>query len=129
MKYEHYLVDTDILIDITKGKDGAVNFLGTFDNISISIISAMELMVGAGNTNEIKEIENFLFNYKREFLTERISLKAYELLKIHSKEDGLTIPDALIAATAVVSRLTLATRNVKHFEKIKELKVMEPSYS
>jgi predicted nucleic acid-binding protein len=47
------LVDTDILIDISRNKPRAVDF---FDGLSkekppvfISIISAMELMVGARN--------------------------------------------------------------------------------
>ena len=126
---EYYLVDTDILIDITKGKEEAVNFLEKLDNITISIISAMELAVGARNNDEVKEIENFLIDYAKEFLTAEISTKAYELLKIHSRIDGLTIPDALIAATAIINKLTLTTRNVKHFRKIRGLKLEEPTYS
>jgi predicted nucleic acid-binding protein len=41
---------------------------------------------------------------------------------------GLQAFDSLIAATAIQSGLTLVSRNRKHFQMIKELKLEEPSY-
>jgi tRNA(fMet)-specific endonuclease VapC len=34
------------------------------------------------------------------------------------------VPDAMIAATAQVNRSTVITKNLKHFEKVKNLKVV-----
>lgn len=36
------------------------------------------------------------------------------------------LPDAIIAATALVTGLTLITRNVNDFKDIKDLKVLNP---
>jgi len=36
------------------------------------------------------------------------------------------LPDAIIAATAIVNNLSLITRNTKDFEKIQELEVVDP---
>ncbi len=123
------LVDTDILIDISRNKPRAVDF---FDNLSkenppifISVISAMELMVGARNKKEVGEIENFLAAYQLLPLTARVSYKAYELIKRYAKSHGLEIPDALIAASAISSTLYLATTNKKHFSRIKDLQSIE----
>lgn len=56
-----YLVDTDILIDITKGSAGAIQYLRSLkDPWSISIITAMELIVGGRNKEEAARIDNFL---------------------------------------------------------------------
>ena len=109
------LVDTDVLIDVSRGKPQALDL---FDDMSrekppifISVISAMELMVGARNKKEVQEIEGFLANYRLLALTEDISHKAYELVKTYAKSHGLEIPDALIAASAVSNDLGLATTN------------------
>ena len=42
------------------------------------------------------------------------------------KKHKIKLPDAIIAATAIVHDLTLITRNTKDFSKIKRLKVIDP---
>ncbi|MBI3035263.1 type II toxin-antitoxin system VapC family toxin [Candidatus Woesearchaeota archaeon] len=123
-----YLVDTDILIDVSKGSQRAVEFLDGLENSRISIISAMELIVGARNKKEIGTIEEFLSNYERLLINEEIAIRALELIKQHSLSDGLSIPDAFIAATAINKNLTLTTKNIKHFKVIKDIKLKVPSY-
>mgnify|MGYP001563745406 CR=1 FL=1 len=49
-----YLADTDVLIEISKGNYNAIDFFDTLGEIKISVISAMELLVGARNKKEIK---------------------------------------------------------------------------
>ena len=51
-----------------------------------------------------------------------------ELIKQHSLTDGLSIPDAFIASTAINKNLILITKNIKHFKAIKEIKLNEPDY-
>ena len=121
-----YLVDTDILIEISKGNDKAVEFFKSLDEIKISVISSMELLVGARNKKEINTIEEFLHQYGRLHISEEISVKALELIKYHSLTDGLSIPDAFIAATAISKGLILTTTNIKHFRIIKDIKIKEP---
>ena len=50
------LVDTDILIDYLRGYDKAINFIEkNKNNICISVLSKMELMIGCQNKNAIKK--------------------------------------------------------------------------
>jgi len=44
----------------------------------------------------------------------------------YSKSHGLLIPDALIAATAIVHGMELATDNLKDFEMLPGLRVRRP---
>jgi len=55
-------------------------------------------------------------------LNENIKNKAIEVRRNYK----IKLPDALIAATALVHDLELITRNTKDFENIKELKVKNP---
>ena len=49
-----------------------------------------------------------------------IKLKTADIRKTHK----IKLPDAIIAATALVHDLTLLTRNVNDFNKIKELNLI-----
>jgi predicted nucleic acid-binding protein len=53
---------------------------------------------------------------------------AYELLKLYAKPHGLHVFDSLIAAAAIEENLTLVTRNQKHFNVIKGLRLEIPAY-
>jgi predicted nucleic acid-binding protein len=45
---------------------------------------------------------------------------------MYSKSHNLAIPDALIAATALILDLELATDNERHFKMIPDLNVKRP---
>ena len=76
-----YLIDTDILIDVSKGNNKALLFLSSLENASVSIINSMELIVGARNHAEKSEIEKFLSQYSFIYINEKICSLAYDLLK------------------------------------------------
>jgi len=59
-------------------------------------------------------------------MTPAISAQAYDWLLSHSKSHGLLIPDALIAATALVREMELATDNVRDFKMLPGLRVGKP---
>ena len=42
------------------------------------------------------------------------------------KSRKIKLPDAIIAATAMVHELTLITHNIKDFERIERLQVIDP---
>ncbi len=44
-----HLVDTDVIIDVSRRNASAAAYLDSLDDISISIITAHELIVGARN--------------------------------------------------------------------------------
>jgi len=72
------------------------------------------------NTAAFIEKKLFLENPNLSVITE------IELLGWKKASDGQILPDAVIAATALVYDLELITRNVKDFESIVELKTKNP---
>ncbi len=58
------VIDTDILIDAMNGVDNAIAFLAEKERerIEISIVSAIELIVGCRNKIEMKELQKLLKN-------------------------------------------------------------------
>ena len=123
-----FLVDTDVIIDYLKGIRPAKELFRTRDIvIYCSILSKKELLSKAGISNsERKKITNLLSNIKVLKIDKDISNKYDKLLNKYGERQNL-IADYLIAATAWSKNLPLLTRNLKHFEKIKEIR-LSPIY-
>jgi predicted nucleic acid-binding protein len=124
-----YLVDTDVLIDVSRDNEAAIDFLDQLeDSWSVSIITALELVVGARNKKEVSEIDQLLASYSAIPLTAEIGNLSYSLLRQFAKSHGLRVFDSLIAATALEDDLTLVTRNKKHFQMISTLRLLIPDF-
>ena len=124
-----YLIDTDILIDLLRGKQGARRLLTSrLAPWAVSQVTALELIVGARDKREMALIDQFLTNCTIIPLRGSTGLTAYELLKNYAKSNGLQVFDSLIAATAIGEGLTLASRNRKHFAMIDQLTLEVPEY-
>src|SRR5437016_14579489 len=102
-----YLVDTDVLIDISRNNEAAIDFLDQLsDSWSMSIITALELIVGARNKKEVGQIDKLVAAYSGIPLTAEIGDSSYDLLRRFAKSHGLRVCDSLIAATAIEEDLT-----------------------
>lgn len=115
------LVDTDILVDVARGVAQADAFLreSAIDaTLGISTITEMELIVGCRDGSELEQLQKFLASYRRVSLTPDIGERALRLMCEYRLSHGLLIPDALIAATALVSGSRLLTKNRKHYQHI-----------
>lgn len=121
---DKYLIDTNSVIDYLDNKlPSSANVLIDDINPKISVITRIELLAWAGASNEQTLILSEFINASEVFdLKEPVILKAIEIRKIHKTK----LPDAIIAATALVNELTIITRNTKDFDKIKGLKVINP---
>jgi predicted nucleic acid-binding protein len=124
------LLDTTVLIDLSRGNIAAADFIAVAFNTQIplfvSVISAMELIAGCRDKAEVKKAKNLIASFTLLHLSPMASTKAYELMLTYSKGHGLAIPDALIAATAIAEDLELATDNERHFKIIPDLHVQRP---
>jgi len=124
-----YLVDTDILVDLTRNNQAAIDFIDGLNNEwSISAITGLELIVGAKNNREVAEIDRLLATFDTIHLTEMIERRAYGVLKRYAKSHGIGTFDSPIAASAIEEGLTLATRNRKHFAMIADSSLELPTY-
>ncbi len=126
--YTNGIIDTDILIDATKRHEDATSFLVRQQvvGIQISIISAIELVVGCRDKVELTQTRKFLQDCTVLPVTANASQIAYQLVESFYLSHGLIMADALIAATAIEHDLTLYTRNTRHFRMISELKINQP---
>lgn len=55
-----YLIDTDIMIDVSRGNAGAAKFCDSLEDVTISIMSAHELIVGARNQRDVAAIDGLI---------------------------------------------------------------------
>lgn len=123
------LVDTDVLIDFSKGKSLFLKHLLLLQNkgkadlfitpVNITEFLNDELLVNEG---KFEEAEEFLGNFKTLVIGKQTGVLAGKCLR---EKEALYIADALVAASCIEKEFMLATRNVKHFQKIKGLEIFD----
>ena len=124
-----FLLDSDVLIDVSRGKPAAIEYVDALpEGSAISQVSTLELIVGARDNRDLANIDAFLSAFAIVPLRDSAGERAYELLKRYAKSHGLHVFDALVAATAMDERLTLVTRNRRHFGMIAGLSLLVPKY-
>lgn len=121
------VVDTDILIDVGRDIEQAVNYLDALVEqmaLAVSVVTEMELIVGCRDKAELRKVERFLRRFHVLPVTEIVSAQGVELLKEYRLSHGLLIADALIAATALSSNAFLASKNQRDYRFITDLKLL-----
>jgi len=89
----------------------------------ISAITEIELLCWkTASDNDLKILLNFINDAVVIELEQPIKLKTAEVRKTHR----IKLPDAIIAATALVYNLTLITRNTNDFKVITGLATIDP---
>jgi predicted nucleic acid-binding protein len=114
------LIDTDVLIWMTRGHAGAAVKLETLTPWRISAVTYMELAQGCRNKDELMLVKKGLSFCQTRIvpISTSISDCAMQLIDTYALSHGLKMGDALIAATAIDSGLTILTANIKHFKPI-----------
>jgi tRNA(fMet)-specific endonuclease VapC len=122
------LCDTDVLIEFYKNTVHIVQELHTIGQIhlAVSAMTQAELYFGALNKAELKKIQDHLQSISRLALDTTISEKFLTLMETYSLSHKLGLPDAMIAATAIIHRIPLYTLNTKHFKFISEIELYQP---
>lgn len=107
------LFDTNILVDYLSGLDAAKKEVERYDERTISIVTWMEVLVGAANEAEADVIAMFLRDFRVVDLTRKIARKAVDMRRGGHRR--IRLPDAIIWATAHVESALLITRNTRDF--------------
>ena len=107
------VVDTNILVDYLNGSRKARRELDSFETVYISLVSWMEILVGAAEGDEESEIREFLRRFRVHPVNEGVAERAAEI----RRRDRIRLPDAIIWATAQHLGLLLVTRNIRDFPK------------
>jgi predicted nucleic acid-binding protein len=104
------LIDTDVMIDVSRGNPAAAGYVDSLDDIAISSITANELIVGARDKRDLEAIDNLVSQYPIVHLDAETDGLSYHLLKRYAKSNGLRSFDALIASTALNQSSSLSPR-------------------
>jgi predicted nucleic acid-binding protein len=117
------LCDTNILIEFYKANPTVIQTLQRMGsaNIGVSVITKAELFYGARDKQELAKIERHVALCHCYGLNNAISALFIELMVRYSLSHKVSIPDMLIAATAISHELELYTLNTKDFKFIPEL--------
>jgi len=123
------LLDTSVLIEMFRVKDKKTTFfyrLSTNNNdFAISILTHYEILRGCNSLQDIFWT-NFLKNIKVipfDLISSNAAIEIYKLLK--KQNQMIDLADLFIAATALSHNLTLATLNLKHFNRIPNLRILK----
>jgi len=124
------LLDTDIFSEILKGKhvkviSNANDYYKHFNRYTISIITVVEIIKGFHKIQREELIQRFLKAISTvEILT--LNIKSAELTgRIYADLERVGQPigraDPMIAAITLEKNLTLATGNLKHYQRIQNV--------
>lgn len=124
---ERYLIDTNIAIYFLDGHipPQSIPFLSEVLNFesNISVITKIELLGWNFPNSEKMEVSNEFVESSTVFLLDHeVVEKTIELRRQYK----IKLPDAIIAATAIVFDLILISRNDNDFETISDLKYINP---
>jgi len=120
------LVDSDVLIANLRGIPAARDWLLAARRdtgpLAVSVVSVTEV-AGGMRSPERRQVSRLLSSMRNFPVTERIAWLAAEFMRAHRRSHlGIGLGDYLIAATAEVEGLDLATLNVRHFPMIEDLR-------
>ncbi len=101
------LIDSDVLIDVLRGAQIAV--IEDDDDVAISVVTRCELFSGRHVDDEPLRVQ--LRDFHEVHVDGGIAERAGRL----RRRSGLRTPDALIAATALITDRQLLTRNRRDF--------------
>ena len=96
----------------------------------MSVISWIEIVYGFKKnkaSNKIKIFQNLLEEFQIPVISidEQVAETYLDVkIELEKKNNSLADFDLLIAATALSRKLTLVTRNKKHFSRIKNLQIL-----
>ena len=104
--------DTNILVDYLGGSEAARGELARYRVRLISMVTVIELMVGAKDAREEAAIRGLLSSFEILELSAEIAQEAVVI----RKELRLKIPDAIVYATARTQGCLLVSRNTRELK-------------
>jgi len=125
-----YLLDTSVIINYLRGKKQTVELIDKIEGeMCSSFICLAELFEGvyrANNKLEIKDaITNFFKSLSEVYSVDSEIAEYFGKIRSDLKVKGNVIEDIdiFLAATCLAYDLVLVTDNVKHFSRVKNLKI------
>jgi predicted nucleic acid-binding protein len=122
---KEYLIDSNTVIDFCNGKlpEKGKELLFSIEKPIISIITHIEVLGFYGiEENEERQMRDFISISGILLLDMDVALRTIEI----RQKNRIKLPDAVIAASAIIHGLALVTRNVNDFKNIPNLELLNP---
>ena len=120
------LVDSNVIIDYVSNRipEKSAKQLDIYfnSNFSVSIVSKIEVLGFNTQEYELKQLESFIQLSSIVYIDEAVAVKTIEIRRMKR----IKLPDAIIAATALVQNCILLSHNTTDFNKIEGLQVLDP---
>ena len=120
------LVDSNEIIDFVSNRipEKSAKQLDIYfnSNFSVSIVSKIEVLGFKTQEYELKQLESFIQLSSIVYIDEAVADKTIEIRRMKR----IKLPDAIIAATALVQNCILLSHNTTDFNKIEGLQVLDP---
>lgn len=121
-------LDSDVLIDHLRGYQAYAGYIARYERGElrgyVSAVTVAELFAARRTREPVerKRVEKLLSLFIIVPVDMSISVLAGEL----RRDYGLSLPDAIVAATALNLGLVLVTRNIRHYQRIPNLRLEVP---
>jgi len=120
------LVDSNVIIDYVSNRipEKSAKQLDNYfnSNFSVLIISKIEVLGFNTLDYEMEQLESFIQLNSIVYIDEAVADKTIEIRRMKR----IKLPDAIIAATALVQNCILLSHNTTDFNKIEGLQVLDP---
>ena len=120
-------LDSDVIIDFLRGDKETVKRIFEIkgsETLLTTSINSFEIIRGSIRLNYEKGI-SFINSLKILNFDFESSKKAAEIFeKLREKGESIDPLDLMIASVAIINNEPLITRNISHFSRIKELKIL-----
>ncbi len=129
MVASHLMLDTDILIDLSRQYAPALNWLYEIYDTPMPNIcgfSAMEFLFGVSNSDQIRRARAFLHVFPIIWPSIEAMQRALNDFTPLHLSTGIGIIDSLIASTALDRDLSVVTFNKRHFDAVPGLRTIQP---
>lgn len=124
-----YLLDTDIVVFLLRGKKGIAERLAqvSAESVFISEVTIAELEYGnrcSGRYEENKQLVD-RFVSKVNIVPFSASIATYAMERQRLRQQGLSIEDfdLLIGSAAVAKNLVMVTNNTRHYARIENIRL------
>jgi len=122
----NYLFDTNVWIDAIAGRlpaDTFLKFVVQAEWVGYSAITRLELF---GFPDLTKPEEEKLAELLKHFVEVGVDSSTVDKAITIRKATRIKVPDAIIAATAIIKECSLVTRNTEDFKGISGLNIINP---
>lgn len=122
-----YVLDTDILIDVLRGYEPAVEWLSTLMEQPVVVsLSVMELIQGCRPHQEVGVVGQLVAPLEIWYPGEAEMQAALRLFQANYLRCRLSMIDAVIGSVCVARQGVLCTFNVRHYRCVSDLQTLQP---